>query len=160
MDDLMADTKHEDDLIKVAFSVASHSPFGPVTVDTNIPYEVNYTNIGNGWNSAISAFRAPVDGLYVFSASMRSSFVSFDNAICHIVHTDSVGQSIVASMYGGFGEGLGAESGMSNSVIIELERDDYVSVQFSARYPDARLYSAEDEVYSTFSGFLLFREAY
>ena len=152
LEELVHHPRHEEDPVQIAFSVASHEPFGPAgTNDTNIPYEIIYTNVGDGWDSVLSAFQAPVTGLYQFSASMRSNSDYY--AYCHIVHSSQTAQTKVASMFGNI-LGIGI-SGDANYVIIDLEQGDYVSVQLENN--DGAIDSYSFYVFSTFSGFLLFQ---
>ncbi len=80
---LQANLKHDEESIQVAFCVVSHNTFG--SENSNVPYEVVYINVGNGWNPTANVFQAFVAGVYQFSASMRSNGNSM--AKCHIVHT-------------------------------------------------------------------------
>ncbi len=154
MQQMSADLMH-DESVQVAFSVVSHAGvFGPVEEDTNIPYEITYTNTGSCWNSEANVFQALVAGVYQFTASMRSNTDSY--ADCHIVHTPaSTGQlTRVATMFGDSSSDGVNPGGDANSVIIELALGDEVSVQLEGY---GRIYSSASRAYSTFSGFLLFQ---
>ncbi len=76
---------------------------------------------------------------------------SSDYVFCHIVHSSDSGQTTVASMHGF----VGSYHGDANSVIIELEVGDAVSVQMLSG--GGMLLSSSNSVYSTFSGVLLFQ---
>ncbi len=147
-----AGPRHDEESTQVAFSVVSRNTFGNVTEDMNIPFEITYTNIGGGWSSVGNAFMAPVSGVYEFTASFRSQG-SVDNAWGHIVHSHDAGQTRLASIFGG-GPDHGI-SGDSNSVIIEVEQGDYVSVQLVGN--GAYIYGDSSVTFSSFSGFLLFQ---
>ena len=62
----VVDLRHDDASEQIAFSAASYSDFGPVTIDTIIPMEITYTNVGDGWNSVTNVFEAPVAGTLVY----------------------------------------------------------------------------------------------
>jgi len=147
-----ADHRHDEDSEQVAFSVVSHQNFGPVEVDTNIPYEIIFTNVGGGWNSTTNSFHASVSGVYMFTASMGSHSDSNDtNVICHMVHSFDGGQTRLATIEG---RGEGGHSD-ANSAILEMEVGEVVSVQLQAG--EAMVGSSPTRVRSTFSGFLLFQ---
>ncbi len=114
-------------------------------------FEIVNTDIGGGWLASNNLFFAPVDGVYVFSASMRSYSESY-YAYCNIVmYSVSTGETIVASI----SDYTGGRSSGSNSAIIVLKQGDTVAVKL--RGDDAsRIYSTASLVHSTFSGFLLF----
>ena len=147
-----ADHRHDEDPDQIAFSVVSREDFGPVEVDTNIPYEVIYTNVGGGWNSTTNAFYVSVVGVYMFTASMVSHPETNEtNAKCIIVHSYDGGESVVASL-----QGLGSsETGDANSVILQLKKGDTVSVQLEEG--ETKIRSSWAHPRSTFSGFLLFK---
>ena len=125
----------------------------PVTIDTNISFEIILVNIGSGWFPATNSFLAPVAGVYLFSASMVKTGSS--GTVCHIVHTaEGPQESRVVSMRGYTGTSL---DGDANTVIIELEQGDLVSVQLESG--DGEIWSSDEEIYSSFSGLLLFLKA-
>lgn len=133
----------------ITFFVVSHDDFGPVTVNTKVPFPVENVNIGGGWQPHINAFQAPVAGHYFFFASTSSNFT---NARTAIVHTDVSGDHIIASLLMS-GSG-GHRQGDANAAIIYLEVDEYVSVQLLTTNTGT-LYSSSSFIVSTFSGFLL-----
>ncbi len=141
--------RHDEEGEQIAFSVATYSSFGPVSLDSNIPMEITYTNIGGGWNSVANVFQAPVAGTYHFTASMHVTGSQL--ALCYIVHSTTVDQTKVAALYDGYDDGQSD----ANAVILELEAGDYVHFQLAA-YADSQIYNTVENVYTTFSGFLLF----
>jgi len=50
----------------VAFHVKRESDFGPVTVNTVIPYTLVVLNIGDVYDTDTDAFTAPANGIYYF----------------------------------------------------------------------------------------------
>lgn len=133
---------------QIAFFVHSVTSFGPVTVDTNIPFPVENVNIGGGWKPSIDAFQAPIAGYYFFSAGILSVIGS--TPIASIRHADGSTSSIVSSM---FASGS-VNNGNTKDVIIYLEVGDYVSVQLLPSN-DGEVYS-DNHKYTTFAGFLLY----
>lgn len=139
----------DNDTETVAFFVVSHDNFGPVTMLTSIPFPVEEINVGGGWKSNINAFQAPVAGYYLFFASAASNYSGPRTAI---IHTDTRGDHIVASMVSGGFEIIGD----ANAGIIYLAQNDYVTVRLFP-YNNGSLYSTPGVVCSTFSGFILFQ---
>lgn len=138
----------ENETSPIAFSVASHSGFGPVTMVTKVPFPVENVNIGGGWKPGIDAFQAPIAGYFYFFASTASNFTIPRTAI---VHTDSATDHTIASMI----SGGPARVGDANAAILYLQEGDYVTVQLQPDF-DGIITSEVNYVYTTFSGFLLF----
>lgn len=116
-------SRHEDEESQIAFSVFSVTDFGPVTVDTNVPYSEVHTNIGGTWQPQINSFLATKAGVYLFSGSIGTS--SGTRARAAIVHTTGFGEQRVGSMT----TSLDSQDGNLNLFIIAVDVDDYVSVQ-------------------------------
>lgn len=134
----------------IAFSVESHQNFGPVTVDTNIPFEVVRTNVGGAWQAHINSFFAPRAGLYLFSTSFRGN--AGGPVYSAIVHTTaSEGSERTASLY----SPSDLHTGDANTVILEVDVGDLVSVQLLAE-GSGTIESLAANVFSTFTGFFLF----
>ena len=142
---LAAQQRH-DNVSLIAFSVVSHEDFA--TAGTNIHYPVTYVNIGNGWHNQTHAFRAPVAGVYYFTACCRVSG-NTGAAYAHIMHTTEANQTAVATLYVSGDNAV--NSGHANSVLLQLDALDYVSVHLVTGI----LESSTAGIYSTFSGFLL-----
>lgn len=131
----------------VVFFVVSHEHFGPVTMDTKIPFPVEKINIGGGWKPAIGAFQAPKAGIFFLFASTASNHTGHNSSI---VHTDLTGHYTLASMVSG-GEN---RMGDTNAAIRYLQAGDYVTVQLLAAN-DGVLHSNGAIICTTFSGVLL-----
>jgi hypothetical protein len=116
-----------------------------------IPFEVVYVNIGGGWSPTGNAFTATVGGFYEFTASIVCAGSSEAFVYGHIVHSYGINKTRVATM-------LSRENGVgdsaASSVIIELQQGDYVSVQLQSG--DGWITSSANNIWSTFSGYLLF----
>lgn len=82
---------------QIAFIVHSEEQFGPVTVDTKIPFPIENVNVGGGWKSHIDAFQAPFAGYYFFSESILSRAGTTPRV--SIVHTDDESGTYVASIF-------------------------------------------------------------
>ena len=139
-----SESRYSNNSVLVAFSVASTSGFGPVTQDSNIPFDLVTLNVGDAWKDEDAHFEAPVAGIYQFTASMVSHSTS-PWAYVHIVHTDSSGTVVMARLRGGDG---GSDA---NSVVMELQEGDVVAVQLEA----GDGFTINGSRYTTFSGFLL-----
>lgn len=131
----------------IGFTVVSLKEFGPVTMDTNIPFEEVSTNDGNGWKPDGNYFEAPVKGLYFFTASIHSDWAG--GASADIVQLGKRGQgtrklvSLRAS----------SNNGNTNQVLVHLDPGDRVSARLLPC--NCRLFSHPDFVYSAFSGILM-----
>lgn len=131
---------------RTAFSVHSRSSFGPVSVDTIIPYDYVHTNIGGAWLPQVNTFQATRAGVYLFSTSIQG--LSDEDVYVAIVHATSSGSETAASLY----SPSGLYTGDANTVILEVDVGDFVSVQLNG----GTIGSSSSYRYSTFSGFLLF----
>ena len=146
------DHRHDEDPDQTAFSVVSHEDFGPVEVDTNIPYEVIYTNVGGGWSSTTNAFHVSVAGVYMFTATLVSHTDTNDTYVYgKMIHSFDGGQTQVTTL-----EALGSSfTGHACSTILQLEVGEAVSVKLMAG--ERKIHSTSAGPRSTFSGFLLFK---
>ena len=142
----LAAQQRQDNVSLIAFSVVSHENFD--TTGSNIQYPVTYINIGGGWHNQTHSFQAPVAGVYYFTASCRAAENAPDTFV-RMIHTTATDQTVVASLFA-YGEN-DVKTGDANSVILQLGALDYVSV----RLDTGALKSHPNDVYSTFSGFLL-----
>ena len=98
-------------------------------------------NIGSHYNSTTCRFTAPVAGVYLFTATIITETDQSGSLTFAINGTDPNAQ---ARMY------MTAERGRSNSIILQLAVNDYVSL--FARDSNLRIYGV---TYSGFSGVLL-----
>ncbi len=152
-----ANPKHDEESVQVAFSVASHSNFGPLETDETVPFEIVYTNVGGRWWTGFNVFQAEVAGVYQFTVSTRHTpSGSSGYRYCHVIHTNpEAGETIVASTGGYISSSSSySNTGDANSVILELGAGDVVFVRLQE---DGALLSDSTYVFSTFSGFLLFQ---
>ena len=129
------------------FAVVSHSSFGPVTVATNIPFAITETNINNVWSDVTNSFTAPMDGFYLFTASIGSEPGTPCKA--SVVLTTMTGSRRVVALT----TANAGPTGGSNQVILMLSLNDQVSVQLHAA--GGLTFSSPDKVFVTFSGLQL-----
>ncbi|WAR10014.1 C1QL4-like protein [Mya arenaria] len=114
----------------------------------NVVYDRVYVNVGNGYNSSSGVFTAPTRGYYVFQF----------HALTHLDKSSwltlNKNDNYLVSIYGHTAADY-ASGG--NSVVLLLIKNDKVFVQaVDEQYGDATdLYGEVDEVYSTFSGYLI-----
>lgn len=149
MQDLQAITnpRHSKVEDQIAFSVYSNRHFGPTMNYTNIPFPLVHTNIGGAWLRLINSFQATRAGVYLFTASIRGMDEG-SSAYAAIVHTTPLGSQKTVNLYSPWS----TYTGDANTVILEVEVDDLVSVQLDGGEID----SFNEFHYSTFSGVLLF----
>ena len=100
----------------VAFLVARTKHMGPVSRDTTISFDVIDFNIGGGFLSHASIFRAPVAGIY----SMSTSFYSYDEQLPETKLT--VNRKLVVAS-------VPNSSTAALSVTMKLRRGDVVRVE-------------------------------
>jgi hypothetical protein len=98
-------------------------------------------NIGSHYNTTTCRFTAPVAGVYLFTTTVLTETDQSGSLTFAINGTDVIAQ---ARMY------MSAERGRSNSIILQLAVNDYVSL--FARDNNLRIYGVS---YSGFSGVLL-----
>lgn len=132
---------------EVAFSAGLTHDLTILHAET-VVYDKVFTNIGGAYSSTTGMFVCPISGLYVFQFHTlahqdKSSWLElYHNAyyICSIYgHT--------ANDYASGG----------NSVVLKLSKGDqvYVKAVDNSYGVDTNLYGQPDEVYSTFSGYLI-----
>ncbi|XP_052722485.1 complement C1q-like protein 4 isoform X1 [Crassostrea angulata] len=114
------------------------------TNDTDlIVYDRVFLNMGNGYDSSTGVFTCPNAGTYAFlvhGVSTATSQLNLD-----IYRNNNYTVSVFAHVNNGYASG-------HQSIILQLDQQDTVFVQ--ARGVSA-LYGQHNEVYSTFSGFMV-----
>merc|ERR1711894_688087 len=116
----------QDQTSEVAFS-AGLGKHQYLTAGQRVKYDTIYTNVGGGYDTNTGTFTCPRAGLYVFQF----------HALSHSNSNMWLEQHYAAG---------------GNSVILRLAKNDQVYVQAT----DASdLYGQPDEVYGTFSGYLI-----
>ncbi|KAK3082621.1 hypothetical protein FSP39_000641, partial [Pinctada imbricata] len=111
-------------------------------------YDRIFTNIGSGYDSSTGRFKCPNSGIYVFQ--MHSVSNQGKHVWTELYHNGYY----ICSMYG---HASGDYASGGNSVVLHLSRGDEVFVQAVSANQGAstNIYGATDEVYSTFSGYLV-----
>lgn len=113
-------------------------------VHQNVVFDVIVTNLGNAYNNHVGVFVAPVAGTYVFSTTL----VSRHFAAAHAQFV--VNGSDITNMYVSGGSSGTGDDTTSQTIVLQLQKGDDVSVQNLD--PDKGFYGVS---HSTFSGFLL-----
>ena len=127
---------------RMAFSVARSTRLGPVLQDTIITFDVQYTNVGDGFDVYSSHFVCKHNGTYLFTTHILGQ--NEMDVYAWIMLNDKHKVPLHGDGRAGYGTG-------SQTVILQLRVDDHVWVQLSK---DSGLLND----YSTFSGYLLFEE--
>ena len=111
----------------------------------NFVFDTVVTNVGNGYNSHLGSFVAPVSGTYVFSTTL----VSFYHINSHAQFVKN-GQAVTTLFVSGVESG---HDTASQTIVLQLQKGDDVTVQ-NLDTDTSFLGSS----YSIFSGFLLFND--
>uniref|UniRef100_A0A673AUQ9 C1q domain-containing protein n=1 Tax=Sphaeramia orbicularis TaxID=375764 RepID=A0A673AUQ9_9TELE len=122
--------------IKIAFTVGLTESVGPFNTEKPLKYNSILTNIGNGYNSILGNFIAPVKRVYYFR------FTAF--------HLEK-GHTLV--MHNAEPVNTGGHSYLSNAVTLQLNVGDLVYMHLPPSYS---LWDNGSSDRNTFSGFLLF----
>ncbi|KAB5543234.1 hypothetical protein PHYPO_G00076800 [Pangasianodon hypophthalmus] len=134
-----------DGLPKVAFSVGSgyEGTYGPFNTAVTLVFKKVITNVGNLYSPHTGIFKAPVRGVYHFSASV------FGNTQTLVeVYLMKNGQRV----FGMSESPKGSNMSMSRAINLLLEQGDEVYLNLRAH---TQMYD-DGQTYNTFSGFLLF----
>nr|CBX41690.1 putative C1q domain containing protein MgC1q41 [Mytilus galloprovincialis] len=135
------------DIPAVAFSAGLTRPLN-LTHSETVTFDRIFTNIGSGYDSNSGRFRCPQSGIYVFqfhALSKQDKTVWLQ--LYHNYH-------YVVSVYGHTANDYSAGG---NSVAIHISKGDevYVMAVDSKNGAKTYMYGATDEVYCTFSGYLI-----
>nr|QBS36528.1 C1q [Sinonovacula constricta] len=130
----------------VSFSagLSHHQAF---VADDNVVFDQVFINEGGAYSSTSGLFTCPVSGIYLFQFHALSRESS--NAWMELYHNADYIASVFAHAEQDY-----ASAG--NSAIIKVTKGDtvYIKAVDATGYP-VNLYGATDEVYNTFSGYLL-----
>nr|AZS54114.1 sialic acid binding lectin 8 [Ruditapes philippinarum] len=114
----------------------------------NVVYDKVFTNIGGGYDNNTGIFNVPTSGIYVFqfhtlSRQDKSSWLElYHNAY------------YIASIYG---HTVNDFASGGNSVVLKLTKGDqvYVKAVDKSYGVDTNIYGRQNEIYSTFSGYMI-----
>ncbi|XP_053385498.1 complement C1q-like protein 2 [Mercenaria mercenaria] len=126
----------------VAFSVGLDSNVN-LAQNATVKYNVIWTNKGNGYDSSTGVFTCPQAGLYTFiyhGISETAGTMNLD-----VYKNDQY-------QIGTYAHNANDYASASNSITLSLQNGDRVYIK---GHGTSVLYGRADEVYSTFSGFLL-----
>ncbi|KAK0044796.1 complement C1q-like protein 3 [Biomphalaria pfeifferi] len=115
-----------------------------VSDHVNVTYDRVWTNIGNGYDPTTGVFTAPVDGTYTF---LYHALAEFDGMLWLDFYQNS---NYISSAYAHIENQYGATS---NSVTLNAKKGDQMYI---TGHGTSILYGLSDDVYATFSGYLLF----
>lgn len=113
-----------------------------------VVYDRIYTNVGSGYDSNTGKFRCPTSGVYVFQFhSVANQGKTIWTELWHNGY-------YICSMYG---HTTGDYATGGNSVVLRLTKGDevYVKAVDPTNGAITNMYGASDEVYSTFSGYMV-----
>ncbi|XP_045178996.2 complement C1q-like protein 4 [Mercenaria mercenaria] len=132
---------------EVAFSAGLTHDQTVLHAETII-YDKVYTNVGGGYDATTGVFTCPTAGLYTFQFHTlahqdKSSWLELYK-----------NQEYIASIYG---HTVNDFASGGNSVVLQLTVGDtvYIKAVDNSYGTDTNLYGQPDEVYSTFSGYLI-----
>ena len=125
-----------------AFSSYADSSFTTYNNNTEITkFTSTLFNVGNHYNTATCRFTAPIAGIYHFTATCLTEFDQPGGISFCVNGIDAPNGGIIY---------MSAERGRSNSIILLLSTNDYVSL-FS-RFGNMRIYG---QPFGQFSGYLV-----
>ncbi|XP_069107599.1 complement C1q-like protein 4 [Argopecten irradians] len=113
-------------------------------VATNVTYDKVFVNAGNGYNSNTGVFTAPLAGTYVF---MFHSLSQTNQQLWLDLYKNS---NYVVT---GHAHAVHDYASSSNAVVLTLDQGDALYIRARG---DNYVYGQPDEIYCTFSGFILF----
>ncbi|KAL4217383.1 hypothetical protein ACF0H5_023834 [Mactra antiquata] len=113
-----------------------------------VAFDSLYTNIGSAYDTNTGIFNCPFSGIYLFQVHTMAS--QDKSSWLELYHNSYY----IFSLYGHSNNEYGAAS---NSVILRLSKGDQVYVRsVNSKYgASTDIYGQVDEIYSTFSGYLL-----
>jgi len=114
----------------------------------NVKFDKVFTNVGAGYDLSTGVFSCPQSGIYVFQFHMLAQQ---DAASWLELYHNAY---YIASAYGHTANDYAAAG---NTVILKLTKGDtvYIKAVDNSYGYDTELYGASDEIYGTFSGYLI-----
>ncbi|XP_045177710.1 complement C1q-like protein 4 [Mercenaria mercenaria] len=113
-----------------------------------VVYDKVFTNVGGGYDNTSGNFNCPVSGVYVFQFH---ALAHQDKSTWLELYHNAY---YIASIYG---HTVNDYASGGNSVILKLSKGDqvYVKAVDNSYGTDTNMYGRPDEIYSTFSGYLI-----
>ncbi|ESN98706.1 hypothetical protein HELRODRAFT_188887 [Helobdella robusta] len=134
---------------KVAFFVGLQKEIQSVTNHTTVVFDKILTNVGNGYDQKTGKFKAPVSGTYFFNVVVSANTKDRLASQAAVILVKNGGMIVTV-----WAEAFPNWATSSNVAILNLVKDDQVWLFLINRAPN--LYG---NMYSSFSGFLLFENA-
>ncbi|CAG5117183.1 unnamed protein product [Candidula unifasciata] len=138
---------------RVAFFVGLSLNVGPVSDNSDLPFDKVITNVGNAFNPETGRFTAPFNGTFLFSLTIAAQgrqrvnhFVCLNKyAAVELV----LNRKMIATIWA---ESIPYWASASNTAILNMEAGDQVWLVLLSRAPYLHGY-----MYTTFSGHCLYR---
>ncbi|CAC5403856.1 unnamed protein product [Mytilus coruscus] len=131
---------------KVAFMAKNSAALQNIPSKSVVVYKTVVTNLGNGYDTSNGIFTAPSNGVYIFSWTV----------LCHhgknFYTYISLNENLIARNYASAG-GVADHASGSQNVILEIKKNDKVSVRIQAGQTGQYMYG---DSWSTFSGYKLY----
>ncbi|PVD34829.1 hypothetical protein C0Q70_06108 [Pomacea canaliculata] len=126
----------------IAFSVSRSEPLGPVMQKTPVTFDKVHTNLGNSFDVYSSHFICKVNGTYMFTVHVlgAENWTAYGWIMLNSDHQMAF-----------HGDAQARHGTGSNSIILQLIREDHVWIQLNAN-------SSLLNHFSSFSGFILFAD--
>ncbi|XP_059167221.1 complement C1q-like protein 3 isoform X2 [Physella acuta] len=134
------------DVPRVAFSAGLTKSLN-VSEHVNVTFDRVWVNVGNGYNPTTGVFTAPHDGTY---SIMYHGLAEYDGTLWLDLYKNS---NYLSSAYAHITGQYGAAS---NSIVLALTAGDELYI---TGHGSSILYGLPDDVYATFTGYLLFYAA-
>ncbi|XP_072018119.1 caprin-2-like [Amphiura filiformis] len=127
----------------MAFSAARKTTFKPPSFGVALPFEVVFTNVGDGFDAQLGRYTCPSTGIYLFTYTIMT-VVKGDPAEATIKLMKN--ETYINSVYQGGNQE--DRDTCSNTAVLELVAGDKVWL----RCGGTEIFSSPDNNYTTFSG--------
>ncbi|CAC5422858.1 C1QL [Mytilus coruscus] len=131
---------------KVAFMAKNSGSLKNIPTKSVVVYNIAVTNLGNGYDTSTGIFTAPSNGVYIFSWTVLCERSK------HFFTYLALNGNLIARNFAGARNVTEYSSGSQN-VVLEIKKDDKVSVRIMDGYTGLYMHG---ESWSTFSGYKLY----
>ncbi|CAC5422860.1 C1QL [Mytilus coruscus] len=129
---------------KVAFMAKNSDSIVNLPGKSVVVYNTAVTNLGNGYDNSTGIFTAPSNGVYIFSWTVLAMQGNYFHS-----YLDLNGNLIARNFADA---GIGDHISGSQNVVLEMKKDDKVSVRIHATHRGQYMYG---DSWSAFSGYKL-----